>query len=314
MKKVLVLGGTGAMGKYLVPKLTQKEYQVDVLTLDDVESKISNLKYIKGNGWDEDLISELLKNKYDAIVDFLIYNTPLFKKKIPQFLSNTDQYVYLSSYRVFADSCPINESSPRLLETSKDEIFLASDDYSLHKATGEDNLKKSGFNNFTIVRPAITYSSKRCQLVTLERSLILPAIRENKPVLLPETAKNIEGTMSWGGDVAEMISRLVFNEKALGEDFNVTTSEHHKWGEIAEYYKEIFGLQSEWVGEKEYFDSRTDASPEWRQTLIWQLHFDRLYNRIMDNTKILNTTGLKQSDLKTLYEGLSFEKENLLAN
>lgn len=312
MKKVLVLGGTGTMGKYLVPKLTQKEYQVDVLSLDDVESKNSNLKYIKGNGFDEEFVNELLKNKYDAIVDFLIYNTPSFKAKIPQFLSNTDQYVYLSSYRVFADSSPITERSPRLLETSKDEVFLASDDYSLHKATGEDNLRKSGFKNFTIVRPAITYSSIRCQLVTLERNLILPAIRENKPVLLPEAARNVEGTMSWGGDVAEMINRLVFNEKALGEDFNVTTSEHHKWGEIADYYKDIFGLKSEWVSEKEYFDFRTDVGPEWRQTYIWQLHFDRLFNRIMDNSKILTTTGLKQSDLKTLYDGLSFEKENLL--
>jgi len=111
-----------------------------------------------------------------------------------------------------------------------------------------------------------------------------------------------------------MINRLIFSEKALGEAFNVTTSEHHKWGEIADYYKDIFGLDSKWVSEQEYFDSRTDASPEWRQTLIWQLHFDRLYNRVMDNTKILNATGLKQSDLKTLYDGLSLEKENLLAD
>ena len=302
------------MGSYLVPKLSEKDYQVDVLTLDDIESKKSNLNYIKGNGWDEEFVTELLKNKYDGIVDFLIYNTPLFKKKIPQFLSNTDQYIYLSSYRVFADSSPIVESSPRLLDVSEDKEFLASDDYSLHKATGEDNLRASGFNNFTIVRPAITYSKKRCQLVTLERSLILPAIRENKPVLLPETARNIEGTMTWGGDVAEMINRLIFNEKALGEDFNVTTSEHHKWGEIADYYKDIFGLQSRWVSEEEYFDNRTDVGPEWRQTLIWQLHFDRLFNRVMDNTKVLNATGLKQNDLKTLYEGLSFEKENLLVD
>ena len=314
MKKVLVLGGTGAMGRYLVPKLVQRGFRVDVLTLDDIKSENSNLNYIKGNGWDDSLVSELLKNKYDAIVDFLIYNTPLFKKKIPEFLGNTEQYVYLSSYRVFADSCPITEDSPRLLETSRDKEFLLSDDYSLHKATGEDNLKASGFNNFTIVRPAITYSSNRCQLVTLERTMLLPAIKEKRPVLLPETAKNIEGTMTWGGDVAEMINRLVFNEKALGETFNVTTSEHHKWGEIADYYKDIFGLESKWVSEKEYFDSRTDASPEWRQTLVWQLHFDRLYNRVMDNTKILNATGLKQSDLKTLYDGLSLEKENLLAD
>ena len=52
MKKVLVLGGTGAMGVYLVPKLVERGYAVDVLSLDDVTSDTPLLSYIKGAGMD----------------------------------------------------------------------------------------------------------------------------------------------------------------------------------------------------------------------------------------------------------------------
>ena len=34
MKKVLVLGATGAMGMYLVPELVSMGYQVDAVSLD----------------------------------------------------------------------------------------------------------------------------------------------------------------------------------------------------------------------------------------------------------------------------------------
>ena len=36
----------------------------------------------------------------------------------------------------------------------------------------------------------------------------------------------------------------------------------------------------------------------------WQLCYDRLFDRIVDNSKILNLTGMKQSELMPLYDGL----------
>jgi len=312
MKKVLVLGATGAMGTYLVPKLIERGYKVDAVTMDDVVSDTAGLKYFKENAIDEAVITERLKKGYDGIVDFMIYNNGNipFKKRMPLLLENTDHYMYLSSYRVFAnEETPITERSPRLLDVAKDLEFLASDDYSLYKAKGENALRESEYKNYTILRPAITYSKKRSQLVTLERKNWLPALRENRPVLLPENAKNIEGTMSWAGDVAEMIARLLFNDSALCEDFNLTTSEHHKWGEIAEYYKDLFGLDCEWVSQEEYI-SKFDEG--WRQAATWQLELDRLFTRIMDNTKVLNITDMKQSDMMCLYDGLKLERESLL--
>ncbi len=314
IKKILVLGATGAMGTYLVPKLIERGYEVDGVTMEDAVSNTAGLKYFKENAIDEAVITQRLKKGYDGIVDFMIYNNGNipFPKRMPLLLENTDHYMYFSSYRVFAnEETPVTERSPRLLDVSKDEKFLASDDYSLYKAKGENALRESSYKNYTILRPAITYSKKRSQLVTLERPQLLAALRENRPVILPENAKNIEGTMSWAGDIAEMIARLLFNNSALCEDFNLTTSEHHKWGEIAEYYKDLFGLECEWISQDEYLSIFDEC---WRQAATWQLEFDRLFNRIMDNTKVLNATDMKQSEMMTLYDGLKLEHDNILAD
>lgn len=145
-KKILVIGATGAMGVYLIPELLKKGYRVEALALDDMQSDNRMLTYRKGDAKNVAFLSELLKNKYDAIVDFMVYYSPEeFGKYYELFLENTKHYIFLSSYRVYADSkIPIKEDSPRLLDVEKDEAFLTSGDYSIYKAQQEDMLQESG--------------------------------------------------------------------------------------------------------------------------------------------------------------------------
>ncbi|MBE6599978.1 MAG: NAD-dependent epimerase/dehydratase family protein [Ruminococcaceae bacterium] len=307
MKKILVLGATGAMGRYLVPELIEMGYAVDAVSIDDAVSNHENLKYMKLNALDDAELAEILKNRYDAIVDFLIYKPATkFAARMDMLLSSTDHYIFLSSYRVYANKeVPIRETSPRLLDASENKEFLAEyeQEYGLYKAIGENILNNSNYNNFTIVRPAITYSSFRFQLVTLEAPVVVERMRSGKTVLLPREAKDVEATMSWGGDVAKMIARLVLNPVAMRETYTVSTAEHHTWGEIAEYYKEIGGLKYEWVDEDTFLQVQALGDKFYR----WQLEYDRLFDRIVDNSKILAATGMKQSDLISLYDGLRSE-------
>ena len=227
MKKILVPGGTGAMGVYLIPKLLKMGYKVDVISRDDWVSDNPNLKYIVADAKDYNYIENILKNDYDAVVDFMIYPTmEMMEKFLPLYLSNTGHYFYFSTYRVYAnEEHPVKETSPRLLDVSKDEILLNRGDYSIFKAQGEEWLKKSGFDNWTIVRPAITYSKRRFQLVTMEYDLVLRRMIEGKKVIVPQKALNVQATMSWAGDVAEMLARLVLNKVAYSETYSVCTAE-----------------------------------------------------------------------------------------
>lgn len=307
-KRVLLLGGTGAMGKHLAPLLAQQGHQVDVVYTFYGECAVDapNLHYIKADAKDSAVLGGLLSKNYDAVYDFLIHPSNEIDYYLPKILENTGQFIYFSTYRIYAnEEHPIRETSPRLWDKSPDPFLKLSDDYCIYKAKGEDLLHATKRLNYTIVRPSITYSLMRYQLVTLEAHDTVGRARLGKKALLPIQAKNVQGTMTWAGDSARMLAGLLFNEKALGQTYSITTAEHRSWGEIADYYKDLVGLQVEWV-DKEYYLRAISNDPYWLGPRR-QLDYDRLYDRIMDNTKILEATGLKQQDFMTLYDGLKYE-------
>ncbi|MBQ8755134.1 MAG: NAD-dependent epimerase/dehydratase family protein [Lentisphaeria bacterium] len=306
-KRILVVGATGAMGQYLVPILAENGHKVDALALNTLEYTHPNLNSFSGDAQNYEFMRKLVtENRYDAIVDFMIYNTPLLAQWLPMMAASTGHYIYLSTYRIYDNKeVPIKETSPRLLDTADDVILRNSDDYSVYKARGENIMHVLPRKNWTIIRPAITYSLMRYQLVTLEAFLTVGRAFAGKPVVLPAQAKDIQGTMSWAGDVAQMISKLLFNERAFGETFTVATAEHHSWGEIADYYKDICGLKTVWVDKEDFL--KMLCGDGCSLGARWQLECDRLFTRIMDNSKVLSVTGMKQENLKPLYDGLAYE-------
>ena len=297
MAKVLLLGGTGAIGVYLRSELVALGHEV-IVTSRAERSPEEGVRFIVGNGKDIAFIRDLLeRERPQVIVDFMIYSTDEFSARCDLLLSSVRQYIFLSSYRVFNEQVPLTENSPRLLDTLDDTSYLKTDEYGLCKARCENVLRKSGWANWTIVRPSITYSKERFQFGCLEAKVICYRAFRGLPVVIPSEMLVKRTTMSWGGDIAKMISRLVLNKRAYGEDFNAGTSESHTWAEISAMYNEILGLE---VKEVPMVDYMTICSE-------YQVRYDRLFNRHLDNTKILEATGLRQTDLMTLKEGLSHE-------
>ena len=307
MKKVLVLGATGAMATYLVPALLEKGMFVTGVSLDDVKSDDPRLRYVKGNAMDKAFLEEMLMDGYDAIVDFMVYKRKeIFEEYYKLYLDNTSHYIFLSTYRIYADEYPITENSLRLLEAEKPSDFVSFEEYSIYKAEEEDLLRSSEYRHFTIVRPAITYSQCRFQLTTLEANVLIYRMLKGKTVILPEGAMGCEATMSWAGDVAKMLSAIILNPRTYGETYTVSTAEHHTWREIAEMYARIGGLKYITVSNEDYIDL-VGGSIYAKQ----QLEHDRCYNRVIDNTKILQLCGLSQAELMPLEDGLRMEFENL---
>lgn len=301
-KKVLVLGGTGAMGVYLVPELASRGNQVRVVSLDDCESSDPRITYVKGNAKDLGFLKKLLAEGFDAIVDFMLYGTEEFRERYELLLENTDHYIFLSTYRVYSDGVPVTEETPRLLDASADPDFLATEDYALFKARQENLLQNSRFGNWSIVRPAITFSKRRFQLVTLEAPLVVGRTMKGLPVVLPEAALSVPATMNWAGDVSRMFAGLLHNPAALRECFTLATAEHHTWGEIAGMYQELIGLRYVAVDTGDFVKIMGGHAGA-----RYQLAYDRLYPRIIDNSKILRVAGMKQEDLTPLRRGLERE-------
>ena len=93
-KKVLVLGSSGAMGRYLLPRLSEAGYRIDAVSLDHQETALPGVRCIQANAKERSVYGDLLKNGYDGIVDFLTYCTGELSWYLPQILDHTDHYLF----------------------------------------------------------------------------------------------------------------------------------------------------------------------------------------------------------------------------
>ena len=288
--KILVLGGTGAMGVDLVKILGERGENVTVTSRSERKSEFNNVRYVKGDAHDTAFLKSLLAKKYDAIVDFMVYNTEEFKARHGLFLGATEQYLFLSSSRVYADSdTPITEDSPRLLDVTTDDEYLKTDEYALTKARQENLLRESGKTNWTIIRPYITYSNQRLQLGVYEKELWLYRALYDRTTVFPKAIAEKYTTMTLGADVAMGISKLIGNDKAMGEAFHITTDRAIKWDDVLTIYRIVF---KDVTGKEIKIKYADDPKPIYDiMGNKYQVIYDRLFDRRFDNTKFLQAAG-----------------------
>ena len=278
------------MGVDLVKILGERDENVTVTSRSERKSEFNNVKYIKGDAHDNAFLKSLLAEKYDAIVDFMVYNTEEFRSRRDLLLGATDQYLFLSSSRVYADSkTPITEDSPRLLDVTADREYIQTDEYALTKARQENLLRESGNTNWTIIRPYITYSSQRLQLGVYEKELWLYRALHDKTIVFPKAIAEKYTTMTLGADVAMGISKLIGNEKAMGEAFHITTDKAIKWDDVLAIYKRVF---RDVTGKDIKIMYADDPKPIYEAMgNKYQVIYDRLFDRRFDNTKFLQAAG-----------------------
>ncbi len=283
--KILIFGGTGVMGSALVELL--KGHELHVTSRQNMTPKDGErIIYHTGNAKNIDFIKAIIDKygKMDAIVDFMTYSIAEFKDRIEMLLSFTEQYVFMSSARVFADSCePITEDSPKLLDVSADLEYLNTDEYALAKAREEKLLKDAKKSNWTIVRPYITYGSRRLQLGVLEKENWLYRCLKGRSIVFSNDIASKYTTMTMGNDVAEGIAALIGNRSALEEDFNITNNQPYIWANIFNVYLEVLEKR---LGYRPNV-IMADKSPNLQMGIKkYQVIYDRYYNRVFDNSKI----------------------------
>lgn len=278
MDKILLLGGTGAMGSFLV-EILSKKYDLYVTTRKKRRSS-EYIHYIVGNAYDTDFLTSILeKCHYKAIVDFMNYSTEHYSRRVDMLLEATDQLFFISSARVYANSCtPIRETNLRLLDMSLDRKFLDTDDYALAKAKQEDILRSKEKKNWTIIRPYMTYFSNRLDLGYYSKELWLYRALKGRTVIFTKDVAKSLVTLTYGFDVANGIAALVGKEQALGDTFHITQEKALRWSEVFKIYKQELNN----AGFK--FKILLLDHPKIDGGYIY--HYDRLYDRVFDNTKI----------------------------
>ena len=221
---ILILGGTGAMGRHVSELLKAKGYNVYITSRSRREND-EIISYIQGNAKELAFISKLCQKHWDVIIDFMVYSIDELKERINIILKSTDQYIFLSSARVYADSPIISEDSPRLLDVCQDKEYVASNEYAIAKAKEENLLFESKYKNWTIVRPGLTYAENRLQLGVYEKENWLYRALHGRSIVFSKDLMDKYYTLSYGKDVADGIVQLVGKTEAIGQVFHIVIKE-----------------------------------------------------------------------------------------
>lgn len=288
--KILVIGGTGTMGAPLVELLYPRN-EVHVVCRKKREEN-QCLFYHYGDAKDESFISSLFnRHRFDSIIDFCWYTSEEFQIRHQKLLNATNQYICLSSSAVVADGdIPFTESSPRYIEIAPPSA-ANNKEYHYEKARIEDILIKSKFQNWTIIRPHITYNDNHFGWGEYGEEDFLIRSMIGNVVIIPKDMLPRLSSMTYGGDVAKMIALLVGNNKAFGQIINVCSPQAMNWGEILDVYKRIFHKYNIKLRCCYFKDSRSlqKAIPQLRYRYIT----DRLLNRVFSIDKFEGITGEK---------------------
>ena len=298
--KILVLGGTGAMGIPVVKFLAANDNEVHVTSRKKIESS-GHIHYVEGNAHDLNFVKGLLRKKYDVLVDFMVYSEDEFEERIDLLLGSVGQYIFLSSARVYAGTeDELTEESDRILDVCIDDVYLQTKEYALEKAREENIIRGLKHKNWTIIRPYITFNYNRLQLGVLEKEYWLQRALKGKTIVFSKEIASKYTTMTFGDDVSRHIAKLAGNENAYGEIFHITNDQAVKWSEILDCYEKVINRETGRKVKIKLTDD--DEGVAWCFGCYYQIHYDRCYNRKFSSSKINYLT--QDSDYKDTLEEL----------
>lgn len=287
---ILILGGTGAIGKPLISEFIKTpDVNVYITSRRDMSNlSTDRIQYIQCNAKNDDVLKQLLECKtYYSIIDFLIYETEDFERRYMMLCKACSHYIFLSSCRVLAASdARLNEDSARLIDVSTDDSFLKTEEYSLIKAKEENVLMKGMFDNWTIVRPYITYNTKRLQLGIFEKEWWLYRAIHGRKILFSKEIGEKYTTLTYADDVAKVIANIVIGGKCKKEIIHPVSSKEMRWKDILDIYcdtlEDILGRRPEivWI---ESIDSKLPGASRYN---YYQIKYDRAIDRLFDNRKV----------------------------
>lgn len=299
-----MIGGTGTISYDSTLYFLQKGHNVYLLNRGNRNDLVSDqLHYIVGDAYNHELMKEILKGeKFDVIIDFLIYDINEMQERLKIYNNKCRQFIFISSATVYQlTSEKINENST----LGNDEW-----EYSRSKQKCEEYLKthyKEYSFYYTIIRPYITYDNRRLPFPVISKASyysLIDRVLHNKPIIICGDGNN-KLTLTHTKDFAVALEGILLNPIAQNEDFHITSDFVVSWNDILDILEGKLNRQIEaiYIPTKklaEYFPTERD-----------ELLYDKSQDHIFDNEKICNAVPAFKTtlDVKT---GLEHTVEYLM--
>lgn len=275
--KVLFIGGTGIISSACSKLAVEKGIELYHLNRGQSISlrPIEGVKHIYADIRDIDATRAAITDyEFDAVVDWIAFETEHIEADISLFASKTKQFVFISSasiYQTPPESLPVTEETPLVNPIWK---------YSQNKIACEDLLRseflKNGFP-YTIVRPSHTYDKT---LIPMEGGYtVLDRMKKGKPVVVHGDGSSI-WTLTHHSDFAKALVGLLGKKEAIGEAFHITSDEWISWDTIYKTMAKELGIEPELV----HVPSAVIA--KYNKEIGDSLLGDKTHSMIFDNSKV----------------------------
>jgi len=239
--KLLFIGGNGNISWYCVQKALELGHDVWILnrgitalTRRDVQTGVKqihcDIRCV------EAVRSALPEMRFDCICDFICMNGEQARERVGLFDGRAGQYVLISSDAVYkrkTSSLPFTETAEQY-ELSEVGGYIAGKLEAEHIFM--EAFEKKAFPT-VIVRPYMVYSTLLLTPVGRNDFTQAKMVMEGKPLLMLGEGNNLVAPMH-SEDFANAFVPLLGNPSAVGEAFQIASSDLLTWNECMEQFLE----------------------------------------------------------------------------
>lgn len=284
--KILYIGGSGQISFDCVLQSIKEGNEVWVYNRGNKNENFpSEVNFIKGDFFNDEEYSQILSHDFDIICQFRIFNPEEMKRDLKLFarLSGLKQYIFISTcvcYRKKGVKPPLTEDVPR------DNILW---DYGENKIACEKLLINQTEIPWTIIRPSHTTRDFFITALS-EHDNVAFRILNKKPVIIFNDG-NSKWTITLARHFAIPFVNLFGNNKAIRNDFTLTSDNYYTWNEIYHSLGKALGKKPEIT----YVPAEklVDYDPKMKGPLLG----DKINDTYFDNTKIKSVAGDFKCDI-----------------
>ncbi len=224
--------------------------------------------------------------EYDSVVQWIGFDPDHISRDIDTFAGITKQYVFISSASAY-------ETPPGFYITREHSTPLTNPywKYSRDKAESETRLRiaygEMGFP-YTVVRPSHTYA--KCDIPAAINSwthpwTIVDRMKRGAPILVHGDGSSL-WTLTDHRDFAHAFAGLLGNDKAIADEFHITSDDVLSWNQIHSFIASAAGLNPERVYEQTVFVP-TDLLVRFdKDAFEGPIKGDKANAAIFDNSKV----------------------------
>lgn len=282
---VLILGGTGFVGRILTENLLKSNNKITLFNRGKRNPGIfPDAEHFYGDRETED-IKQITSGSWDVVVDFSCMQPDNLNHILSLLEGKIERYIFISTASVY----PLGEPSELKIPLSEDtEILPCSVEqrktkdvitaYGNKKAECERILLEKGWFDTIIFRPGLIYG----KYDPSDRFYYwLYRAKTQNEILIPENGKS-KSTNTFSEDLAKIIQEAI-SIKKFRKVYNAVTHPPVSLKEIVETASHIMGTTPTFINAPLNF-LRENKITEWMDLPVWINDFDL----VLDNTSLLS--------------------------